>query len=509
MRTRPLPSRPALRLAGLVAAASIAATACGDETHVAGAAPATLGPDAVLLRVPAEGGTAQAFRAGRDSALWESRERTPRANAIIGFDEFQGLLLLVGDDGRVHGLDLRLGSVTPLSSEALRPDLRSEGGAVFGFDDAGRVLRLTPIAAWSWTPRGGADELIPHPDGSLLLLATAQGRTQVKRLIPPEPRVLDSTSLPRVHHVYRTTIGDRVWFDTDSGLIALRSRELTRALTVRVRDSVVAIAATPSGDRLYVATQDPELRIIDRFAEGERGRVELPQPVTALRMDPDGRYLLARPATGDSVYVISIGTARVVTAHRSVWRTDLPLVTPEGGVLLSFGRDAVLVDAETGRERMRYRGGAGDLWQLVRWDGFRPRAAGLDRPVEFEEFARDSAEAEAALAALMASRYGDPSASADLPPSPRAAPQPPPATEARRPERETWTVSFATLLSEERATEMARDIKIDGRTARVIEGNRDGIPIWRVVLGPFDRREDAERAGMASRLPYWVFEGVP
>jgi hypothetical protein len=278
-----------------------------------------------------------------------------------------------------------------------------------------------------------------------------------------------------------------------------------------VRDTVVAMAASPSGDRLFVATNRPLIRIIDRFAERERGEVDMPQPVTALRMDPDGRYVLARPATGDSVYVMSIGTSRVVSSFRSAWRSDLPLVTPEGGVLLSFGRDVVLVDAETGRERMRYRDGAADLWQLVRWNGFRPRAAGLDVPVEFEQFAADSAAAEAALAALLASRYGDANASTEVTPPPAAAaPAAPQAETPRRGDRPaTWTVSFATLLSEERAREMARDIRIDGRAARVIEGNRDGIPIWRVVLGPFDRREDAERAGMSSRLPYWVFEGVP
>ena len=70
-------------------------------------------------------------------------------------------------------------------------------------------------------------------------------------------------------------------------------------------------------------------------------------------------------------------------------------------------------------------------------------------------------------------------------------------------------MSFATLLVEDRARTMAREIKVDGRAARVIEGNRDGVPIWRVVLGPYDKREDAERAGMSSKLPYWVFEGVP
>ena len=56
---------------------------------------------------------------------------------------------------------------------------------------------------------------------------------------------------------------------------------------------------------------------------------------------------------------------------------------------------------------------------------------------------------------------------------------------------------------------MADRIRVDGRVARVVAGNRDGIPIWRVVLGPFDSRDDAERAGIASKLPYWVFEGPP
>jgi hypothetical protein len=361
------------------------------------------------------------------------------------------------------------------------------------------------------------DALVPQPNGELLLLSSVQGRTLVRRMIPPETRVLDSTSLPHVRLVEPTALGDRVWFDTDSGLIALQPRELTRAFTLRLRDSTVALAATPSGDRVYVASTRPELRIVDRFAERAREKVPLPQPVVALRMDPDGRYLLARPASGDSVYVIAVGTARVVSALAGAWRTDLPLVTPDGAVLVARGGDAVLVDAESGRDRMRYRAGARDRWLLVRWNGFRPRATGLDIPVEFEEFAADSAAADSALAALMARRYGDLSglARADAPPpvEPGAPPERARAGEPVRPartdERSTWTVSFATLLSEERAREMADRIRVDGRRARVVAGSRDGIPIWRVVLGPYDDREQAERAGMASRLPYWVFEGVP
>ncbi|HET8770210.1 MAG TPA: SPOR domain-containing protein [Gemmatimonadaceae bacterium] len=491
--------------------ALLVAVACGGDKPPASSPPSGYGPDAILLRVPAEGGIARAYQVGSDSVLWESRDRAPASSALLGFDEFQGSIIGADAKGRVFNVDLRLGGLSTVSTEALEGEPISEGGSVFGFDEAGRVLRVTPVATWSWTPAGGADKLIPHPDGALILLSSAKGRTMVRRLIPPEPRVLDSTSVPAAALALRSTIGDRIWFVTDSGVMALRTSDLQRMLTVRMRDSITAIAVTPSGDRLYAATDGPKVAIINRFEGEETGRITLPQTATALRMDPDGHYLLARPKLGDSVYVISIGTERVVSAHASHWRADLPIVTTGGGVLLAFGNDAVLVDAESGRERMRYRGGADDRWLLVRWNGLRPRAAGLDRPVEFEGAAADSAAADSALAALMAARYGDIS-SASTTDIPRMNQPAAPRYESPPPERtgpQTWTVSFATLLAEDRAREMADKVEVDGRKARVIQGNRDGIPIWRVVLGPYSNREDAERAGMASRLPYWVFEGVP
>lgn len=488
----------------------LAAGACADAPAPSAGASGGSGPDAILVRVPAAGGTASAYRAGDDSVLWRSRDPVPALRELLAFDDFLGLALGAGTDGRVVAIDLRLGGVSTYGSERLRGAVRADGAAAFGFDAQGRVLRLTPVATWSWAAPGGADELVPGAGGGLLVVSEAKGRTRVRRMIPPETRILDSTELPAVRHVLRTTLGDRVWFDTDSGLIALHSRELTRALQLRVRDSIVALAATPSGDRLYVATGRARLRVIDRFAEEEGDRVDLPQPATALRMDPDGRYLLARPETGDSVLVVSVGTGRVIASLPGDWRGDLPLVVPDGGILLARGRDVVLVDAETGRERLRYAGGAASLWALVRWNGFRPRAAGLDRPVEFEEFAADSAATDSALAALMAARYGDiSSASRVEAPPPADAPAAEAPREREEPRRGTWTVSFATLLQEDRAREMASRIKVDGRSARVVEALREGIPIWRVVLGPFDSREDAERAGMASRLPYWVFEGMP
>ena len=44
---------------------------------------------------------------------------------------------------------------------------------------------------------------------------------------------------------------------------------------------------------------------------------------------------------------------------------------------------------------------------------------------------------------------------------------------------------------------------------RVIPGMRDGTQIFRIVYGPYDTRDAAEKAGKRSGLPYWVYEGTP
>jgi hypothetical protein len=466
----------------------------------------------VLLRLPSGGGFAQAHRAGSDSTLWRSRDRMPAVTATLGFDDFLGVVLALDRAGRVVAVDLRLGTVETLGDERLQGDVTAEGSAVFDLDPQGRVLRLTPVATWNWPVPGGASGLIPNPDGSLLLLTTRAGSTTARRVIPPETRIIDSTTIPAVRLAARTLIGDRVWFVTDSGLMSLAMRDLSRAFTLTLRDSIVALLPSPSGDRVFLATDHDRLRVVDRYAEKERDTIELPAPGTALRMDPDGHYLLVRGRGADTVFVVSVGTARVVNTIVAPWRDDLPLVTPDGRVLVARGADVVLVDAESGRERLRYDGGASDIWSLVRWNGFRPRAVGLDRPVHFEEFAADSAAADSALAALVAARYGDLGSIGRATPIP--APQDAPPPEAEHPRRPgathgTWTVSFATMLSEVRARAMADSIDVNGRRARVVAGMRDGVTVFRVVLGPFDSRQEAERAGMLSRMSYWVFEGAP
>jgi cell division protein FtsN len=38
---------------------------------------------------------------------------------------------------------------------------------------------------------------------------------------------------------------------------------------------------------------------------------------------------------------------------------------------------------------------------------------------------------------------------------------------------------------------------------------REGSTIYRVVLGPYATREQAERVGRESKQTYWIYEGGP
>jgi cell division septation protein DedD len=72
-----------------------------------------------------------------------------------------------------------------------------------------------------------------------------------------------------------------------------------------------------------------------------------------------------------------------------------------------------------------------------------------------------------------------------------------------------FTVSFAALLSEEKAQQIANTIKVGGNGAHVVSTTTAGSPIFRVVMGPYTTRDEAERIGRASRREYWIYEGSP
>ena len=72
-----------------------------------------------------------------------------------------------------------------------------------------------------------------------------------------------------------------------------------------------------------------------------------------------------------------------------------------------------------------------------------------------------------------------------------------------------FTVSFAAIPDEVQARSLAARIRVDGQSPRITSSERAGKTLYRVVLGPFSSRAEAERVGRASGQSHWIFEGVP
>jgi septal ring-binding cell division protein DamX len=330
-------------------------------------------------------------------------------------------------------------------------------------------------------------------DGSLLVLGGTRDDATLWHLRPPETKVVDSLELGTVSRTAATQTGDRIYLvSSDKSLIGVTVRGLRKGTAIPLDHDLAALVGTPSGDRLYVAADSSrEIAVVDRYRDRITARIELPGQPRDLRIDPLGRYLLVRAAKGDSVWVVAVGTDKLIGTVHSAWRSDLPFVAPDGAIALGQGSDVVFVDGDTQRERSRVRGGADDFWFGFQWTGFRARSADLDRPAEFGH--RDSTDTAARAQAPRAESAA------------RGAPAIIPIDTAPR----GFVVSFAALLSEQRARDLAAQIKVRGQAARVVGTQREGTTIYRVLLGPFPTREEAERVGRESGQTYWVYEGTP
>ncbi|CAN5702008.1 hypothetical protein BH23GEM1_BH23GEM1_01350 [soil metagenome] len=486
--------RISLRSPTLVALA-VVLTACGDRDP----RPATdrsngtmRGPDPILLRIPRAGGVARGYvYPALDSAVWQG----PSVSAVdhaLGFDPEAGLLAFVTAAGNPARLDLRLSLVSIASRGKLASISSADGNAIYAVEGA-RVRRFTPAGDWDFTPPAAPRAVIPQPDGSLIVTAREGQRTTVWRMRAPDPRLLDTAYLPVAGTAVRNQLGDRVYFMTDTALIGVDGRDLSVVRSVRFRSPVIAAAPTPSGDRIYVANRGAEeLSVVDRYTGRTSETIGLPGTARELRMDPLGRYLLVRPAAGDSAWMIAVGTNRLIGSVRTEWKADLPAVAPDGAVATLRGRDVEIIEPESLQSVRTVTGGGRDFWYFTFWNGFRARAAGLDRPVEF-----------AAPETLLIDSVAAPAAPDPAPLQPRVpdpAPQPAPAG---------YTVSFAALLSESAAVAAAREISLRSSSVRVVATETAGTRVYRVIAGPFAIRAEAERVGRESGRPYWVYQGEP
>ena len=428
-----------------------------------------------------------------DSVVWSATDPAPAVARVLAFDEEAGLLSFVDAKGVPARVDFRLDNVSIATRTRLTGVTSVDGATIYGLTKDGTLLRSTPAGDWTFKPPRPARAALPLSDGTLLLIGTKERAAIVWRMRPPDTKILDSAEIPGAARANWALAGDRLYFTVENNLVGVRTRDLQPLNIIELDGHARALVATPSGDRLFALPDSAkQIDVIDRYREKVSERVELPDVADDLRIDPLGRYLLAHAMARDSVWVINVGTDKLVGAARSAWREDLPFVALDGVLALAVGNDVVFVDGSSLKERRRIAQGAADYWYSFAWSGFRPRAAELDQPVRFP--GADSADS--------ASRGA---ADTTVP----AAPPPPRDTTAAPVVAKGWIVSFAALLNEQKAREMAGTIRVHNETARVQATPREGQTIYRVILGPYPTKDEAERVGRDSKQNYWVYEATP
>jgi DNA-binding beta-propeller fold protein YncE len=443
-----------------------------------------------VLRVPRRGGVARVTGYPNiDSTVWTSTDAAPALDHVLAFDADAGLIAAVDSRGFPVWLDFRLGTVTIPNRGKLRSLSSVDGSTIYGVGADGAAVRFTPSGNSVFKLPQAARQVFPQVNGTLLVLGGRGEPTSLWRTHPPETKVLDSLAMPNVSSGTGAPLGDRIFFLSGGRtLTGLHARTLVKGSPINFDHAVTAVASTPSGDRFYVLTDSSQtLEVVDGFQDKVGARIELPGRPRDLRVDPFGRYVLVRSAAGDSVWIVGIGARSVLGTVRSVWRSDVPFVAADGAIATIDAGDVVFLDAVTHREIRRAVGGAADFWYPFVWSGLRPRDAALDKPVPLPS---DSDTTTHVLP----------------PPDTVVAPPPPPSPDSVK---TGFTVSFAALLDEGKARDAAGKIVYNGQTARVVTSVTEGTAVYRVVLGPFATRDEAERAGRAAGQAYFVYAGSP
>jgi hypothetical protein len=411
------------------------------------------------------------------------RGKLPPVVRVVGLDPEAEVLYVISarkDTSAKKGAKKDTKKDTPLKHDVLALDLGSArvdtvattieqatlgpDGTLYAVDANGHVVSVARRLRVAWPqPLPGVPQQLFAAADQRLVVADPPSLVTAAADQPPTSR-----PMPTGSDVAATRWGDLVAIAADSGVVLMDPLGRREAAFVRLSDHPRALVFSPSGHRIYVARRtEPGLAAIDRYDREEIDGIALPLPAVAIRLDPLGRFLLAKPSLGDSVWVVDLPVKRLVGSVPSAWRVDLPAVAPDGDLLVRQGDDVVAYRSDSLVETGRAKGGAADIWAATAW---RPRGA-----------------------------YRGAFADGDV-----TATQTPDTT---GPEGQMY-VQVSTSQNEAWSSEMAQQLTRAGLAARVLEPHNpdDG---YRVVLGPYPTRAQAEAIGRKLGRPFWIYQPTP
>ena len=391
---------------------------------------------------------------------------------VVGFDQDQALAYAVDSGGSLQALDLTTGAVRVLT-DSVRGVVLGPEGTLWVVNDEADVVRIRNRSAQP------AEATLPGPPTALYgtgdrqLIAIEGGDTARALLVSgSEPGI--STDLPSTQTA-ASPWGDLVAAAAPAGVYLWAPRAGTPVRRIRVGGSPTTVRFSASGHRIYVGRTAENLAVIDRYAGERIGDIRLPGSAAGLRVAPYGGWLLARPAEGDTIWVVDLTTGRFAGALRGPWAAELPTVLGDAILLVREGDDVVARDlaGEGFPETGRLKGAAADLFLPMPWV-----PPGTEPEPETQRPEPGTPDAEAPDTA------GLPEPPADAPSIVYL--------QVSRSQNPAW------------AQALAGEIQAEGFPALVITP-KSGDEAYRVVVGPYPSRESAESAGRRLGRPSFIY----
>jgi hypothetical protein len=418
-------------------------------------------PGVTALRIPRDGGLARLYRIpSLDSAAWKAADPLPPIVNPIGADPEQGLVFVLDRKNNVVSLDLDTRKVRT-SLENIRYATLGPDGALYAVDTGSTVTQLvrrTPVRFRSKL-QGKPTSLQGTMDGALL--ARLGGNHPALEFLGSD-QAPTSTELPE-GPVASTFLGDLIAVAADTAVVLYTPQNKSKPRSIKTEGDARAVLFSPSGHRIYIARAAAPFLVLDRFEMTPLREIELPGPTRALRGDMFGNWVLVQPQDGDSVWVIDVGTGKYLGATATRWTDDLPTVAPPRTLLVRRGPDLVALDLSTSSftEVGRVKGGAADFWLPIAW-----------HPAQEQDLA-----IEADSATLAAADTG--------------------------PGRPTVYLQVSSSQNPTWASELSDKLRAAGLPASVLGPKRSGEP-FRVVLGPYATREQAEETSRKLGMPSFI-----
>ena len=392
---------------------------------------------------------------------WHSEGKVAPLRQPFGVNLDQEVVYALDTRDEVVALDLENGRVRTWLTR-VRDGVMGPDGTLYTVDDSGTVtqtIRRNPLRFRTRLP-GRALDLFGTKDDQLLAV-TATATNTLTILANDQPA--EMVTLPH-GDVTASYWGDLVAVAADTAVVLLDPRGRHQLRSLPISGHARAVVFSPSGHRLYVARREGNPLVVNRFTLAVVGELRLPGPAGALRLDPFGRWLLVHPPTADSVWVVDLATGRFTASLGTSWGPDLPTVTNQQTLLVKQNDDVVAYDLS--RKELapvgRVQGGARDLWVPLAWTPETGTAVTV---------APESAAVGPSDSTRTATVYLQISSS----------------------QNPTW------------ADELAKQLAEAGLPASVLKPrtSEDG---YRVVLGPYASRDDAEAIGRKLGRPFFIYQ---